>query len=193
MMYGMKIGCAALAIVSQAAGFVPSAVARGALRSTGSAQGVSSTALRMVSVGQVPPDFKLNNQNDKPVSLSSFKNKKKVVVFFYPKDSTPGCTKEARTFQADLAQFKKAGAEVIGISSDADHSAFVQENNLSMTLLSDIGGKVRKEWKVKGAVFGTIDGRVTYVLDKKGVVTSMYDNLLDGAAHSKEALKALGA
>lgn len=63
-------------------------------------------------------------------------------VFFYPKDSTPGCTKEAQTFQADLAKFKKAGAEVIGISSDADHSAFVQENNLSMTLLSDIGGKV---------------------------------------------------
>lgn len=64
-------------------------------------------------------------------------------VFFYPKDSTPGCTKEAQTFQADLAKFKKAGAEVIGISSDADHSAFVSENKLSMTLLSDIGGKVR--------------------------------------------------
>lgn len=66
-----------------------------------------------------------------------------VQVFFYPKDSTPGCTKEAQTFQADLAQFKKLGAEVIGISSDADHSKFVQENGLSMTLLSDIGSKVR--------------------------------------------------
>ena len=64
-------------------------------------------------------------------------------VFFYPKDSTPGCTKEAQAFQADLAQFKKLGAEVIGISSDADHTAFVAENGLSMTLLSDIGGKVR--------------------------------------------------
>lgn len=53
--------------------------------------------------------------------------------------------------------------------------------------------QVRKEWKVKGAMFGKIDGRVTYVLDKNGVVTSMYDNLLDGAAHSREALKALGA
>lgn len=156
-------------------------------------QGISSTSLRMVSVGLAPPDFKLMNQSNKPVSLSSFKNKKSVVVFFYPKDSTPGCTKEAQTFQADLAQFKKLGAEVIGISSDADHSAFVKENGLSMTLLSDIGGKVRKEWKVKGALFGKIDGRVTYVLDKKGVVTSMYDNLLDGASHSREALKALGA
>ena len=66
-------------------------------------------------------------------------------VFFYPKDSTPGCTKEAQTFQADLAKFKKAGAEVIGISSDADHTEFVKENGLSMTLLSDIGGKVRRE------------------------------------------------
>lgn len=63
-------------------------------------------------------------------------------MFFYPKDSTPGCTKEAQTFQSDLAKFKKAGAEVIGISSDADHTEFVKENNLSMTLLSDIGGKV---------------------------------------------------
>lgn len=71
-------------------------------------------------------------------------------VFFYPKDSTPGCTKEAQTFQADLAKFKKVGAEVIGISSDADHSEFVAENNLSMTLLSDIGGKVKGvEWLYK--------------------------------------------
>ncbi|CAM9532916.1 unnamed protein product [Ectocarpus sp. 13 AM-2016] len=192
-MFGMKTACAALAFVGQANGFVPAALGRSALQTCGSAQRVSSTALRMVSVGQAAPDFKLNNQNGKPVALSSFKNKKKVVVFFYPKDSTPGCTKEAQTFQSDLAKFKKAGAEVIGISSDADHTAFVKENNLSMTLLSDIGGKVRKEWKVKGAVFGTIDGRVTYVLDKNGVVTSMYDNLLDGAAHSKEALKALEA
>ncbi|CAM9273099.1 unnamed protein product [Hapterophycus canaliculatus] len=191
-MYGMKIGCAALAFVSKASGFVPAALGRNSL-GTGSVQSVSSTALRMVSVGQAAPDFKLNDQNGKPVSLSSFKNKKKVVVFFYPKDSTPGCTKEACTFQSDLSKFKQAGAEVIGVSSDADHSSFVAENNLSMTLLSDIGGKVRKEWKVKGAVFGTIVGRVTYVLDKKGVVVSMYDNLLDGAAHSKEALKAVTA
>lgn len=64
-------------------------------------------------------------------------------VFFYPKDSTPGCTKEACTFQGDLAKYKKAGAELIGISSDEDHSDFVQENGLTMTLLSDVGGKVK--------------------------------------------------
>ena len=63
-------------------------------------------------------------------------------VFFYPKDSTPGCTKEVCTFQSDLDQYKKLGAEVIGISSDADHTAFVKENDLSFTLLSDIGGQV---------------------------------------------------
>lgn len=74
-----------------------------------------------------------------------------------------------------------------------------RSENISPIPLSDVPDplprwhQVRKQWKVKGAVFGTIDGRVTYVLDKKGVVTSMYDNLLDGAAHSKEALKALGA
>lgn len=63
-------------------------------------------------------------------------------MFFYPKDSTPGCTKEACAFQGDLAKFKKAGAELVGISSDEDHSSFIAENNLSMTLLSDVGGKV---------------------------------------------------
>lgn len=63
-------------------------------------------------------------------------------VFFYPKDGTPGCTKEAQTFQADLAKFEELGAEVIGISSDQDHGKFVQDNGLSMTLLSDVNGKV---------------------------------------------------
>lgn len=147
----------------------------------------------MVSVGQAAPDFKLMDQNNMVVSLSSFKKKKNVVVFFYPKDNTPGCTKEAQAFNADLAQFSKLGAEVIGISSDDDHTDFVSKYGLKMKLLSDIGGKVRKDWKVKGAMFGTLDGRVTYVIDKNGVVTSMYDNLLDGAAHSKEALEALKA
>lgn len=64
-------------------------------------------------------------------------------VFFYPKDNTPGCTKEAQAFNADLAQFSKLGAEVIGISSDDDHTDFVSKYGLKMKLLSDIGGKVR--------------------------------------------------
>ncbi|CAM9578947.1 unnamed protein product [Choristocarpus tenellus] len=148
----------------------------------------------MVSVGEVGPDFSLLDQSGKAVKLSSFKNKSNVVIFFYPKDNTPGCTKEACTFRDNLAEFKRLGAKVIGISSDEDHSAFVADQSLqSLTLLSDVGGKVRKEWKVKGAMFGAIDGRVTYVLDKSGTVIKVYDNLLDGASHSAEALKALKA
>lgn len=191
----MKIvACVALAaVVGTIDAFLPAASYQSLTGTSALAKVGSSSQLRMVSEGQVPPDFKLQNQNGKTVALSSFKNKKKCVVFFYPKDSTPGCTKEAQTFQANLDQFKKLGAEVIGISSDADHTAFVKENGLSMTLLSDIGGQVRKDWKVKKAAFGTIDGRVTYIIDKSGVVTRIYDNLLDGAAHSKEALKALEA
>ncbi|CAM9590340.1 unnamed protein product [Discosporangium mesarthrocarpum] len=157
-------------------------------------QGISTSALRMVSVGDVPPDFTLKDQNGNSVKLSSFKTKKNVVVFFYPKDNTPGCTKEACTFRENLAEFEKLGTKVIGISSDEDHSAFVADHSLqSLTLLSDIGGKVRKEWKVKGAMFGTIDGRVTYVLNKAGAVIKVYENLLDGASHSTEALKILKA
>ncbi|CAM9929872.1 unnamed protein product [Ascophyllum nodosum] len=189
------MACVALAIMivgTAVDAFLPAATFRSPIGTSAPAKVVSrSSTLRMVSVGEAPPDFKLQNQSGKTVSLSSFTNKKKVVVFFYPKDSTPGCTKEVCTFQSDLDQYKKLGAEVIGISSDADHTAFVKENDLSFTLLSDIGGQVRKDWKVKRAAFGAMDGRVTYVIDKSGVVTKIYDNLLDGAAHSREALKAL--
>ncbi|CAM9413137.1 unnamed protein product, partial [Phaeothamnion confervicola] len=130
----------------------------------------------MVSVGEAAPDFALKDQDGKTVKLSSFKGKKSVVIFFYPKDETPGCTKEACAFNDNLNQFGKVGAEVFGVSSDADHTAFANKYGLGMSLLSDIGGKVRKEYKVPAALFGALDGRVTYVIDKKGVVQLVYDN-----------------
>ncbi|CAM9814755.1 unnamed protein product, partial [Chrysoparadoxa australica] len=125
----------------------------------------------MVKVGEQAPDFALKDAKGKVVKLSDLKGaplRKNVVLAFYPKDGTPGCTKEMCAFNGELNDFRSLKAEVIGISSDEDHSDFVARYNLGMTLLSDVGGSVRKAWKVPSAMFGALDGRVTYVIDKTG-------------------------
>ncbi|KAG9443696.1 hypothetical protein H6P81_015036 [Aristolochia fimbriata] len=145
-----------------------------------------------VSKGSSPPSFTLKDQDGKSVSLSKFKGKP-VVVYFYPADETPGCTKQACAFRDSYEKFKKAGAEVIGISGDdtASHKAFVKKYRLPFTLLSDEGNKVRKDWGVPSDLFGTLPGRQTYVLDKKGVVQLIYNNQFQPEKHIDETLKLL--
>ncbi|KAG8093734.1 hypothetical protein GUJ93_ZPchr0012g20474 [Zizania palustris] len=145
-----------------------------------------------VSKGSVPPSFTLKDQDGKTVSLSKFKGKP-VVVYFYPADETPGCTKQACAFRDSYEKFKKAGAEVIGISGDdaASHKAFAKKYRLPFTLLSDEGNRVRKEWGVPSDLFGTLPGRQTYVLDNKGVVQYIYNNQFQPEKHIGETLKIL--
>jgi len=145
-----------------------------------------------VTKGSVPPNFTLKDQNGRPVSLNKFKGKP-VVVYFYPADETPGCTKQACAFRDSYEKFKKAGAEVLGISGDdtASHKAFAQKYRLPFTLLSDEGNRVRKEWGVPGDLFGTLPGRQTYVLDKNGVVQYIYNNQFQPEKHIGETLKIL--
>ncbi|KAJ9687870.1 hypothetical protein PVL29_013884 [Vitis rotundifolia] len=145
-----------------------------------------------VSKGQVPPSFTLKDQDGKTVSLSKFKGKP-VVVYFYPADETPGCTKQACAFRDSYEKFKKAGAEVVGISGDdpSSHKAFAKKYRLPFTLLSDDGNKVRKDWGVPADLFGTLPGRQTYVLDKKGVVQLIYNNQFQPEKHIDETLKLL--
>ncbi|KAL0912582.1 hypothetical protein M5K25_018564 [Dendrobium thyrsiflorum] len=145
-----------------------------------------------VSKGSVPPNFNLKDQNGKNVSLSNYKGKP-VVVYFYPADETPGCTKEACAFRDSYEKFKKAGAEVVGISGDdpSSHKAFASKYRLPFTLLSDEGNKVRKQWGVPSDLFGTLPGRETYVLDKKGVVQLVYNNQFQPEKHVDETLKLL--
>ncbi|ONK61135.1 uncharacterized protein A4U43_C08F26600 [Asparagus officinalis] len=145
-----------------------------------------------VSKGGVPPSFTLKDQDGKNVSLSKFKGKP-VVVYFYPADETPGCTKQACAFRDSYEKFKKAGAEVVGISGDdsSSHKAFAKKYRLPYTLLSDEGNKVRKEWGVPSDLFGTLPGRQTYVLDKKGVVQLVYNNQFQPEKHVDETLKLL--
>ncbi|KAJ7979200.1 Peroxiredoxin Q, chloroplastic [Quillaja saponaria] len=145
-----------------------------------------------VNKGSAPPSFTLKDQDGKNVSLAKFKGKP-VVVYFYPADESPGCTKQACSFRDSYEKFKKAGAEVVGISGDdsSSHKAFAKKYRLPFTLLSDEGNKVRKEWGVPADLFGTLPGRQTYVLDKNGVVQLVYNNQFQPEKHIDETLKLL--
>ncbi|BAF18966.1 Thioredoxin-dependent peroxiredoxin isoform 2 [Oryza sativa Japonica Group] len=163
--------------------------ARAALPST---TGRNRIVCGKVSKGSAAPNFTLRDQDGRAVSLSKFKGRP-VVVYFYPADETPGCTKQACAFRDSYEKFKKAGAEVIGISGDdaASHKEFKKKYKLPFTLLSDEGNKVRKEWGVPADLFGTLPGRQTYVLDKNGVVQYIYNNQFQPEKHIGETLKIL--
>lgn len=147
-----------------------------------------------VNKGSAPPSFTLKNQDGKNVSLSQFKGKP-VVVYFYSADESPSCTKQACAFRDSYEKFKKAGAEVVGISADdsSRHKVFAKKNRLPFSLLTDEGNKVRKEWGVPSDLFGTLPGRQTYVLDKKGVVQLIYNNQFQPEKHVDETLKVLNS
>ncbi|KAH6779180.1 Thioredoxin superfamily protein [Perilla frutescens var. hirtella] len=155
------------------------------------ASGKTAIVAKVTEGTQAPP-FTLKDQNGKPVSLSKFKGKP-VIVYFYPADETPGCTKQACAFRDSYEKFKKAGAEVIGISGDdaASHKAFAEKYKLPFTLLSDEGNKIRKEWGVPSDLFGALPGRQTYVLDKNGVCRLIYNNQFQPEKHIDETLKFL--
>jgi len=145
-----------------------------------------------VGVGDTAPDFTLASQTGEQVKLSDFRNKQAVVVYFYPKDNTPGCTAESCAFRDSYEVFKTMGAEVIGISSDSvrSHDAFAKKYNLPFLLLSDQDGSVRNLYGVPSAMF-ILPGRVTYVIDSQGIVRNVFNSMMDFEAHVKEALKTL--
>jgi len=145
-----------------------------------------------LQAGARAPEFSLEDQNGKRVALADFHDRKNVVVYFYPKDDTPGCTKESCAFRDQFSDFADAGAEVLGISSDsvASHKKFADKYRLPFTLLSDVGGKVRKAFGVPSSL-GVLPGRVTYVIDKKGVIQHTFNSQLNPTKHVDEALQVL--
>ena len=148
-----------------------------------------------VRVRDVAPDFTLPSHSGKEVSLGDFVGRKRaIVLFFYPKDDTPGCTKEACSFRDGYEQFEMLEAEVIGISSDSlkSHQRFVEKHGLPFVLLSDEGGEVRKLYGAPNTL-GLFPGRVTYVIDEEGVVRHVFSSQLQAARHVEEALEALGS
>ena len=145
-----------------------------------------------VKVGDTAPDFTLSSQTGEPISLKDFRGQKAVVLYFYPKDDTPGCTKESCGFRDSYETFTDVGAEVIGISGDSvsSHQQFASKYQLPFTLISDVGNKVRQLYGVP-ATFGLLPGRVTYVIDKEGVVRNIFNSQLNFQGHIDESLKTL--
>ena len=142
-----------------------------------------------VKIGENAPDFTLPNQDGKPVTLSSLKGKV-VVLYFYPKDFTSGCTKEACYFRDAYEDFTEARAEVVGVSADSkeSHRNFRDAYLLPFNLLSDEKGEIKKLYGVAGHLF---PGRVTFIIDKKGIVRHIFSSQTDMKAHVDEAMKIL--
>jgi peroxiredoxin Q/BCP len=145
-----------------------------------------------INVGDKAPDFTLSSQTGENVTLSSFFGKKNVVLYFYPKDESPGCTKQACTFRDSYEAFKELGAEVIGVSSQSveSHKSFATHHNLPFVLLSDEKDSVRKLYGVPSTL-GVIPGRVTYIIDREGVVRHIFSSQFQPEKHIEEAINVL--
>jgi peroxiredoxin Q/BCP len=145
-----------------------------------------------ITVGDQLPAFSLPDQHGKKVSIERFFGKP-FVLFFYPKDDTPGCVAEACGFRDAYADLRNLDAEVIGVSADSpdSHAKFAAKYDLPFTLLSDEENEIRKLLGVPGSMFGLLPGRVTYVVDKKGKVQHIFDSQLLATQHVREAMEQL--
>ncbi|KAH3759370.1 alkyl hydroperoxide reductase [Pelomyxa schiedti] len=143
----------------------------------------------MVKAGDTAPNFELPDQDGNIVRLSDLRGQI-VVLYFYPRDETPGCTAEACSFRDSFHVFKTAGARVIGVSSDSvdTHKKFATNHGLPFTLLSDENQAIRQAYGVGSTLF-LIPGRVTYVIDKSGIVRYTFSSQFNAAKHVQEALK----
>jgi len=142
-----------------------------------------------VGVGDRAPDFALRTGEGGEFRLSDLRGRRAVVLYFYPKDETMGCTAEACAFRDSYEVFQEAGAEVVGVSSDSEqsHRDFAAHHRLPFVLLSDPGGEVRKRYGASPRL-GIFGGRVTFVIDRDGTVRHVFDSQLHATRHVDEAL-----
>lgn len=147
---------------------------------------------KTVQVGDKAPDFELQQQDGTTFRLYDLLQESSVVLYFYPKDNTPGCTKQACAFRDQYEVFKEQGAEVVGISSDSEvsHQRFEQQFRLPFLLLSDQGGRIRSLFGVPRK-FGLLPGRVTYIIDKQGTVRYIFNSMTKPLEHVSTALEVL--
>ncbi len=145
-----------------------------------------------LQLGDEAPDFTLSKANGEPISLSDFRGRAEVVLFFYPKDNSPACTAEACSFRDSYEVFRDAGAEVIGISADSaeSHERFAARFRLPFLLLSDKGGLVRQRYGVTKTL-GMFPGRCTYLIDREGIVRHIFSSQFSPTKHVTEALSVL--
>lgn len=156
------------------------------------ARGFAADNQPMPQVGQQAPDFTLPSQEGKPVTLDSFRGKW-VVLYFYPKDMTSGCTIEAHNFQRDQEKFQKVNAVILGVSVDSvdSHKQFCAKDGLNFTLLSDSEKKVVSQYGSLGSYAGfKIANRNTFLIDPQGKIVKVWTKV-DPSHHSEEVLAAL--
>ena len=148
--------------------------------------------MKELKVGDTIPNFKAKDANGNDFDSQNIVGQKPLVIYFYPKDNTPGCTAEACSFRDQYEDFKDLGAEVIGISSDSvsSHQQFSKRFNLPFILLSDSDKNIRKLFGVPTGLFGLLPGRVTYVTDNNGVIQMIFDSVL-ATKHIPKALEAI--
>ena len=145
-----------------------------------------------LTVGSTMPEFSLKDQEGNVFNSADHLGEKPLVIFFYPKDFTPGCTAEACAFRDHYEDFTDAGALVIGISSDsqASHRNFANRHRLPFILLSDPDKEVRRKFRVRNRLLNLLPGRETYVVDKKGIIVMTFEGM-QASGHVPRALKAL--
>lgn len=147
---------------------------------------------RQLGTGDRAPDFTLPDQDGAPWQLYAALEKGPVVLFFYPADNTPICTKEACTFRDHHSEFMNLGAQVVGVSGDSanSHVGFRDKHELPFTLLSDADRNVRKLFGIKKTL-GLLDGRVTFVIGSDGKIATAFSSAMNAQKHVREALAAV--
>lgn len=150
-------------------------------------------AKAQLNIGDQAPSFKLLDQDGNTFNSDEVIGKEICVIYFYPKDDTPGCTKEACSFRDNYQDFIDAGVKVIGISADdvESHKMFANKYKLPYTLLCDTDNSVRKLFGVKSDLFGLIPGRVTYVIDQEGVIRHIFSSQMNFEKHISESLRVI--
>lgn len=145
-----------------------------------------------IQVGDIIPHFSALDTNGNYFDSATIVGKKPFVIYFYPKDNTPGCTAQACSFRDQYEDFLDLGAEVIGVSSDEviSHQKFTAQYQLPFVLLSDTDKKIRNLFGVPSSFLGILPGRVTYVVDAAGVVQMVFNSMLAGR-HIPKALEAV--
>jgi peroxiredoxin Q/BCP len=145
-----------------------------------------------LKIGDKIPNFTAKDTNGDDFDSTTVIGQKPIVIYFYPKDNTPGCTAQACSFRDQYEDFKDLGAEVIGISSDSivSHQKFTQQYKLPFILLSDTDKKIRKLFGVPSGLFGILPGRVTYVADRTGTIIMTFDSMM-AKRHIPKALEAI--
>ncbi|GAA6764400.1 peroxiredoxin [Flavobacterium johnsoniae] len=143
-----------------------------------------------LKIGDIVPNFTAKDSHGEVFESKDVLGRKPLVIYFYPKDNTPGCTTEACSFRDQYEDFKDLGAEVIGISADSvkSHQKFANKHKLPFILLSDEDKRLRHLFGVKNNLFGLIPGRVTFIIDRNGVVIYIFDSM-NAAKHIPKALE----